>query len=170
MTSSALKALTASTGNREDTWNTPPEFVGDVVKFFGGRIGLDPCSNSMDEPNVPADKVYTEEMDGLQQSWVADSVFMNHPYSASKKWIPYAAAQYENGNAKEMVLLIKLDVSTKWWRSITKYPWIGVNRRLRFGAAKSAAPFQSAIIYLGTDLDRFKHTFGKYGQLYVPVD
>ena len=96
MTSSALKALTATTGNRKDTWNTPPEFVGDVLKFFGGRVGLDPCSNSAEEPNVPADKVYTEEMDGLQQSWVADSVFMNHPYSASKTWIPHAAAQYEN--------------------------------------------------------------------------
>ena len=169
MTSSALKALTANTGNRKDTWNTPPEFVGDVLKFFGGRVGLDPCSNSAEKPNVPADKVYTEEMDGLKQSWVADSVFMNHPYSASKTWIPHAAAQYENGNAKEMVLLIKLDVSTKWWRSIEKYPWIAVNRRLRFGAAASAAPFQSAIIYLGKDMDRFKEVFGKYGQMYVPV-
>ena len=170
MTSSALKALTANTGNRKDTWNTPPEFVGDVLKFFGGRVGLDPCSNSVEEPNVPADKVYTEEMDGLQQSWVADSVFMNHPYSASKTWIPHAAAQYENGNAKEMVLLIKLDVSTKWWKSIAKYPWIAVNRRLKFGDGKGAAPFQSAIIYLGSDLERFRSIFGRYGTCYVPVD
>jgi len=35
MTSTALKALTATTGNRTDKWNTSPEFVGDVVKFFG---------------------------------------------------------------------------------------------------------------------------------------
>ena len=67
MTSSALKALTATTGNRTDCWNTPPEFVGDVLKFFGGRVGLDPCSNSAEEPNVPADKVYTEEMNGLNK-------------------------------------------------------------------------------------------------------
>ena len=53
MASIALKALTATTGNRTDKWNTAPEFVGDVIKFFG-TIDLDPCSNSEGEPNVPA--------------------------------------------------------------------------------------------------------------------
>ena len=65
-------------------------------------------------------------------------------------------------------LLIKLDVSTKWWRSVSQYPWLAVNKRMRFGAASSAAPFQSAVVYLGEDLDRFNDVFGKYGTLYVP--
>ena len=39
---------------------------------------------------------------------------------------------------------------------------------MRFGAASSAAPFQSAVVYLGKDLDRFNEVFGKYGTLYVP--
>ena len=123
MASAALKALTASTGNRTDCWNTPVEFVGDVVKFFNGTIELDPCSDDAENPNVPAKKVYTEGMNGLAHEWIADSVFMNHPYSDSKRWVPYAAHQYECGNAKEMVLLIKLDVSTRWWTSIQNYPW-----------------------------------------------
>ena len=169
MASSALKALTATTGNRTDCWNTPIEFVADVLKFFGGSIDLDPCSNDEKNPNVPANKVYTEATNGLAHEWVAESVFMNHPYSNSKEWVPYAVSQYECGNAKEMVLLIKVDVSTKWWQSIEKYPWIAVNRRLRFGAGKGAAPFQSGIIYLGKDLKRFKNTFSKYGTLYVPA-
>lgn len=169
MASSALKALTATTGNRTDCWNTPIEFVADVIKFFNGELDLDPCSNDEADPNVPAKHVYTEATNGLSHDWIANSVFMNHPYSNSKEWVPYAASQYECGNAKEMVLLIKLDVSTKWWQSIEKYPWIAVNRRLKFGASKGAAPFQSGIIYLGPDLNRFKSTFGKYGTLYVPV-
>ena len=169
MTSNALRALTATTGNRTDCWNTPVEFVGDVIRFFNGSLDLDPCSNSTESPNVPARQVYTEETNGLAHEWIADSVFMNHPYSNSKEWVPYAASQYECGNAKEMVLLIKLDVSTKWWRSVEKYPWIAVNRRLRFGTAASAAPFQSAIVYLGPNLSEFRRVFGKYGQLYVPV-
>ena len=68
------------------------------------------------------------------------------------------------------VLLIKVDVSTKWWQSISKYPWVAVNTRMKFGSGKGAAPFQSGIIYLGNDIDRFKKVFGKYGQLYQPVD
>ena len=167
MTSSALKALTATTGNKTDCWNTPPEFVGDVLRYFG-TLDLDPCCNDEDNPNVPARKVYTEKTNGLAHEWIADSVFMNHPYSNSKEWVPYAVSQYELGHAKEMILLIKLDVSTKWWRSVSQYSWIAINKRLKFGDGKGAAPFQSAIIYLGKNLDRFNEVFGKYGTLYVP--
>ena len=166
MTSTALKALTATTGNRTDKWNTPPEFVADVVKFFG-TIDLDPCSNSEGNPNVPANNYYNEDTNGLAHDWHG-KVFMNHPYSNSKEWIPYAALQYESGNAEELVLLIKLDISTKWWQSVCKYPWIAINKRMKFGDGKGASPFQSAIIYLGKDLDRFNKVFGKYGTLYVP--
>lgn len=169
MSNTALKALTASTGNRTDCWNTPKSFVEDVLVFFDGELDLDPCSNSLEEPNVPAKVVYTESMNGLSKDWIANSVFMNHPYSNSKEWIPYAVSQYENGNSKELVLLIKLDVSTVWWKSVSNYPWIAVNKRLKFGQGKSAAPFQSAIIYLGNRLDRFKAIFGKYGTLYQSI-
>ena len=166
MTSTALQALTSTTGTRHDCWNTPIEFVGDVVKFFG-TIDLDPCCNDRDNPNVPALNYYTENDNGLAQDWHG-KVFMNHPYSNSKEWVPYAALQYESGNAEELVLLIKLDVSTKWWKSVSKYPWIAINKRMKFGDGKGASPFQSAIIYLGKDLDGFNKVFGKYGTLYVP--
>lgn len=167
MTSNALQALTASTGNRTDCWNTPSHFIEDVMLFFDGELDLDPCSNDETNPNVPAKNVFTEKTNGLAHDWIANSVFMNHPYSNSKEWVPYAVKQYESGNSKEMILLIKLDVSTVWWRYVSSYPWIAVNRRLKFGNSRSAAPFQSAIIYLGNRLDRFKSVFGKYGSLYL---
>ena len=166
MASIALKALTATTGNRTDKWNTPPEFVGDVIKFFG-TIDLDPCSNSEGEPNVPALNYYTEKTNGLAHNWFG-KVFMNHPYSNSKEWVPYAVLQYESGNAEELVLLIKLDVSTKWWQSVSQYSWIAINKRMKFGDGRGASPFQSAIIYFGKNLDRFNEVFSKYGTLYVP--
>jgi len=168
MTSTALKALTATTGNRTDKWNTPTNFVGDVIKFFG-KIDLDPCCNDKDNPNVPANKYYDESDDGLSHKWHG-KVFMNHPYSNSKEWIPYAVSQYQQGNAKELVLLIKLDVSTKWWKSCCNYPWIAINKRMKFGDGKGASPFQSAIIYLGDNLTHFNEVFGKYGTLYVPFN
>lgn len=86
----------------------------------------------------------------MAHDWIADSVFVNHPYSNSKDWIPYAASQYEMGNSKEIILLIKLDISTKWWNSISKYPWIAVNKRLKFGDGKMQHHFnlQSSILEL----------------------
>ena len=160
----SLQALTATTGNRKDTWNTPKEFIDDLVKFFD-IIDLDPCSNDINNPNIPALNHFTKESDGLSHDWYG-KVFMNHPYSESKLWVHYAVWQYERGNADEIVMLIKLDVSTKWWKSVAKYPWIAINKRMKFGNQKGAAPFQSAIVYLGNNLDKFKKIFGKYGYLY----
>ena len=142
--------------------------MADVIAFFNGKIDTAPCCNDKSNPNVPATTLYDESDNGLARDWKGN-VFMNHPYSDSKTWVPYATVQYESGIAKEMVLLIKLDVSTKWWQSVASYPWIAVNKRLRFGEGKGAAPFQSAIIYLGDDLERFKAVFGKYGTCYAPM-
>ena len=169
MPAASLAALTASTGNRTDCWNTPTEIVDKVVKFFGGPVELDPCSNDRDNPNIPCIRCFTEEDDGLAHQWNANSVFVNHPYSDSKHWIPYARRQFDEGNAEEMILLIKLDISTKWFRSIADLPWIAISKRLRFGDSKSAAPFQSALIYLGKNPGRFHAVFGDLGPMYVAI-
>ena len=67
---------------------------------------------------------------------------------------------------KSSLCLIKLDISTKWYQSIADRPWVAVNKRLRFGDGKGAAPFQSALFYLGPDPARF---FEVFGDLAVPV-
>ena len=163
----ALQALTASTGNRTDCWNTPQEVVSDVLNFFDNNIDLDPCSNSRSSPNIPANNLFIEEDSGLSYPWNYKTVFMNHPYSQSKLWIPYAVEQHKLYGA-EMLLLIKIDVSTKWWRSIKDYPFLAYNRRLRFGSSTSAAPFQSAMVYLGKRYHKFVGTFSKDGSIYFP--
>jgi len=169
MPAASLAALTATTGNRKDTWNTPAEIVDKVVEYFGGPVELDPCSDSADNPNVPCLRCFTEEQDGLSFQWNANSVFMNHPYSDSKSWIPYARQQFDEGNVQELIMLIKLDISTRWYRSIADRPWIAINRRLRFGDASGAAPFQSALFYLGPDPGRFFQVFGDLGTCYLAI-
>jgi len=169
MPAASLAALTASTGNKTDCWNSPREIVDKVVEFFGGPVELDPCSNDRDNPNIPCIRCFTEEDDGLAHQWNANSVFVNHPYSDSKHWIPYARRQFDEGNAEEMILLIKLDISTKWFRSIADRPWIAISKRLKFGDSKGAAPFQSALIYLGKNPGRFQAIFGDLGPMYVAI-
>ena len=65
MTSTALKALTSTTGNKTDCWNTPSDFVEDVLEFFDNKLDLDPCCNDIENPNVIAKKYFTEETNGL---------------------------------------------------------------------------------------------------------
>lgn len=139
--------------------------VDDVYEFFG-TVDLDPCCNNKENPNVKATVLYDEQDDGLSHSWTQRRVFMNHPYSVSKLWVPYAVQQFEQHN-NEMLLLVKLDVSTKWWQSVASYPWLAYNKRLKFGEGTSAAPFQSAMIYLGANLSKFYNVFGKDGTIYT---
>ena len=160
----SLKVLTATTGNRKDTWNTPQHVLSKVYEFFP-KLELDPCCDDKANPNVKAQRYFDEDDDGLAQPWNADTVFMNHPYSKSKLWIPYAVQQYKLHN-NEMLLLIKLDISTKWWRYVASYPWLAYNTRLRFGDGKHAAPFQSAMIYLGNRIEQFHNVFQEDGFIY----
>ena len=169
MPKAALAALTATTGSRTDEWYTPKEIVDKVVEYFDGPVGLDPCSNSSEHPNIPCKRCFIEDEDGLLWPWITTTVFMNHPYSDSKRWIPYAREQFDIGNYRECIMLIKLDVSTKWFRSIADRPWIAINKRLRFGDGKGAAPFQSALFYLGPDPGRFFKVFGDLGTSYLAL-
>ena len=76
---------------------------------------------------------------------------------------------FDESYVHELIMLIKLDVSTKWFQSIADRPWIAINRRLRFGDGKGAAPFQSALFYLGPDPGRFFQVFGDLGHSYLSI-
>ena len=95
MVSSALAALTSTTGNKTDCWNTPPDFVGDVIKFFG-TIDLDPCSNDENNPNVPATKVYTEETNGLAHKWISQRSKAPHSHAKSSRGTKSFGNQMKN--------------------------------------------------------------------------
>ena len=162
-------SLSVLTSSKTDCWNTPPEVVREVLEFFDGTIHLDPCSNSHSTPNIPSLHQFTEEDDGLAHEWDYPTCFMNHPYSNSKQWVPYAVEQH-NKHSTEMLLLVKMDVSTRWWQAVQPYPFLAYNRRLKFGDGKGAAPFQSAMIYLGKRLNRFIDVFSHNGVIYCPTN
>ena len=72
----SLQALTATTGNKTDCWNTPPEVVAKVQEFFNNKLELDPCCNDKSTPNVQAMRYFDESDDGLSHSW--NYVFRAH--------------------------------------------------------------------------------------------
>ena len=159
---------------RSVQWYTPKEIVDRVQLFFNGKVDLDPCSNSKENPNIPCKQCFTAQDDGLSQLWKADTVFMNHPYKYSKDWIPYARKMYDDGHSKELVLLIKFDPSTNWYSFIADCPMILIDHRLKFisgdrnnGSGK--ANFPSAIIYLGDRTERFFDCFSDLGPGFVPA-
>lgn len=109
-----------------DTW----------IKLIFGEW-FDPCKLS--DGNL-------REFDGLGSSW-KNKTFVNPPYSNPMPWVKQAII--ENKKGKTVVLLLKVDTSTKWFSELqnnnAKFLWI--NGRLKYNT-KKPAPFPSMLVVL----------------------
>ena len=110
-----------------------------IMKVFDDWF--DPC---------PLNKHRTDlDIDGLHIDW-KDKTYVNPPYSKPLPWILKAIT--ENMKGKTIVLLLRMDTSTKWFRELQEagaiFMWI--NGRLRFRTGKPA-PFPSMLVLLAGD-------------------
>lgn len=151
-------------------WHTPPEIVEAVRDLFGGRIDLDPCSNSHEAPNVPARTLYTREDDGLSREW-SGRVYLNPPYGKGiGPWIEKVREEHEAGRVTAAVVLVKAATDTRWFRLLSeRYPRCEVAGRLKFSGCKAPAPFPSVLFYLGDEVQRFADVFARFGVLVAPL-
>lgn len=149
-------------------WNTPPEIVEMLLPF--GHICLDPCSNP--HSIVGACQEYTEAEDGLKQVWVtchpSGLLFVNPPYSNVLPWMRYSYRAA--GIAQQhVVVLVNAATETGWfdlfgWKRSPAICFL--NKRVKFleaGQRKSSNPHPSALIYFGSEPERFKEVMAPHG-------
>ena len=86
---------------KTDCWRTPKKIYSDLDKEF--HFTFDPC------PYPRSD------FDGLTVEW-GSSNFVNPPYSKTEKWVKKALVECKKG--KSVVMLLRLDASTKWFRDL----------------------------------------------------
>lgn len=150
-------------------WYTPQEILTRVVEVMGG-IDLDPCSNSHDDPNVPATHHYTEEDDGLSQKWHG-RVYMNPPYGrVIGDWVNKLVSEFESGQVTQAIALVPARTDTQWFRLFRPYLRCFVSGRLKFSDHDNSAPFPSAIVALGCDPAAFVEAFSDMGDVFQVVD
>ena len=86
------------------------------------------------------------ETDGLTIEW-DDKTYVNPPYSKPLPWVLKAIE--ENKKGKLIVMLLRMDTSTKWFKDLQEagavFLWI--NGRLRFNNLKPAN-FPSMLVIL----------------------
>lgn len=90
-----------------DEWYTPPE----IFEALGLTFCLDPCSPGKDHW-VPAQKVYTEQDDGLTQQWDG-IVFVNPPFGGRNGHVPWLQKFVEHGHG---IILVRAYTSAKWFQ------------------------------------------------------
>lgn len=131
-----------------DSWCTPKWFV-DYLPVFD----LDPCSN--ERSHIVAKQSLTIADNGLSQPWVDVSkrkhplVWCNPPYSDVMPWAKMAVECAREGGT--VVMLVKLDPSTKWWAELMPHAnWYAFRKRMQFeGGDGVSNNFCSALIVLG---------------------
>lgn len=134
--------------NTSDNRESPDNFYEMLNKKY--KFTLDPCASIDPKTNYSNAKClnfYTEEDDGLTQSWQRECVFCNPPYSDNKNWVKKC---YEEGqdHATCVVMLIPARTDTRYWHEyVMRANEIHfVKGRLKFGIEKNSAPFPSAVV------------------------
>lgn len=118
--------------SKSDHWSTPPAFYEELRQEFG--FTFDPCPLMATE-------------DGRKVKWTG-KVFCNPPYSRIREFLHKGLYHLASGDCELLVYLIPARTDTGWFHD---YIW---NRaeirflrgRLRFGEAKSSAPFPSMLV------------------------
>lgn len=113
-----------------DEWTTPEETYRALDAEFGFKD--DPCPLG-------------GNVSGLLREW-GSPCFVNPPYSDIGPWMERALLEAQAG--KTVVLLVPSRTCTRWWHDYAlKATEIRFIRgRLKFGGAKTGAPFPSAVV------------------------
>lgn len=126
--------------SKTDQWPTPVDFFKKLDEEF--RFQTDVCASP---DNAKCARFFTKADDGLSQDWVG-MCWMNPPYGrAIKDWMRKA---YESSFAgATVVCLVPARTDTAWWHDYAAKGEVRfVRGRLKFGDAKSGAPFPSAVV------------------------
>lgn len=162
----AKASLSPCFSSQSAEWNTPHHIIKPVLKILR-TVDLDPCSNSMTFPNIPAEKHYTRAENGLTKTWEG-RVYMNPPYGREIiDWVKKLHSEYRANHVVEAVALLPARTDTAWFRLLRDYPKCFIHGRLRFGDAVHSAPFPSVIVYFGRKRARFQQVFSDLGDVYI---
>lgn len=128
-----------------DSWNTPKGFIEKVHKVVP-VFDLDPATNAAS--HVKAKRMFTESDDGLSQSWFGGYVWLNPPYSAMAAWVEKAHAEFQIGNARNLIALLPARTNTAYFHQLIAQNAhiIFIEKRLKFGSSNQQAPFPSMLV------------------------
>ena len=135
---------TGMRSSNTDEWSTPQDFFTALDAEFG--FTLDVCATP---ENAKCPRFFTEEDNGLEQSWAGETCWMNPPYGrAIGEWMRKAYKEAQSGAT--VVCLVPARTDTAWWWDTAMMVWPHgirfVRGRLKFGGSRDNAPFPSAVV------------------------
>lgn len=135
-----VKTMKTMFSSETDMWSTPQDLFDKLDGVF--HFETDVCAT---DKNTKCEAWFTSVEDGLAQVWTG-TCWMNPPYGREiGSWIEKAYRSGKQGAT--VVCLVPARTDTKWWHDYcTKGEVTYLRGRLKFGNAKSCAPFPSAVV------------------------
>lgn len=156
-----------------NAWFTPSKYIESVRIALGGEIALDPFSSDEANKIVKAQKYYTEQLNAFNQSWNANSIFMNPPYSGKlcSEAVNKFMEEFASGSFKKGIFLVNNSTETKWFQKAlgSANAVCFTNHRISFwnadGKAMSGNTRGQAFFYFGADSKKFIEKFKEHGDV-----
>lgn len=128
-------------------WQTPSSLFDPLDDEF--HFTLDVCAS---KENAKCEKFFSEEDDGLKQSWSGNICWMNPPFKTKKIWIQ--KAYNESLNGATVVCLVPARTNTNWFHDYCLKGEIRfVRGRPKFIGAKHGLPEPLMIVIFRGKID-----------------
>lgn len=100
----------------DDVRETPPDKFAELSRAVG-RFTLDVCATPQ---NAKCSRFFTQEQDGLAQSWRGERCWCNPPFSSIEAWVEKA---WRSPDAECVVMLVPATRTEQpWWHRWVE-PW-----------------------------------------------
>lgn len=160
--------------NDRDYYGTPPEYI-QLARKTMGNIELDPASSK--EANdcfVKANRIWTVQDDGLAQSWLSQTIWMNPPYSSrgAYEFARKFAEECELGHINQSVVLVNSATGTRAFRYLldNSDAICFCNKRIQFidpsgKRSQTSNSKEQLFFYRGGRVKTFARQFGTIGRV-----
>jgi site-specific DNA-methyltransferase (adenine-specific) len=151
---------------RQD-WETPWwlfDLLDDEFDFT-----VDAAAN---DQNAKMDRYWTEEIDGLAQDWIGETLFINPPFRARdlKKWTERAWHASRDALTR-VVMVVPVKADQSWWHEFAIKTEIRfIKGRIKFVGAKNTITGPVAVLVFGRNIRPIMKTIRIPGRKYRDGD
>ncbi len=157
-------------------WYTPAQYV-EAAREVMGEIELDPASCAAANQVIKAPRYYTQEQNGLVQSWACCSMWLNPPFGSTNgksnmaMWTAKLIEEYGVGRVKQAILLCMANTEASWFEPLWSYPICFPCPRVLFhrpGGKMDHHIQGTCFVYFGAETQTFVTAFKKFGPVVTP--
>lgn len=136
---------------------SPPWLLNRVTAFYGTPEWLDPC---------PASYGHAPLVNGLAIPWRGNT-YVNGPYSNLDPWV----VKFLTEPITQGLFLCPANTGAQWFQRLFDCPILFLRQRIRFigpdGKEMGSPPFDSALVYRGSNPSRFADMWGDLGRITI---